>query len=269
MVHSSPARRSVLWRFATRWDGIVLARAAGVTLLALALAWLIAAASDEGGISWSERAGHALPFAPFCGAIGVWAALAPVRVRGEAAALEALGRTRGQVGAPAVTGAVITAVACAVAIGLAPAVDIAGFYPTATHASAWRFRDGRFEDPARGLRIREDGAPEKFGTAAADPIQAWAVPRHGRAAASLATAFASLAMGLIAARMLLAPPAQPLRKARIWRDGLVDAAACGAAIISSAVLFQVAAAGRAPALSAAAPMVILLGFSVKRYRALS
>ena len=271
MVRSS-AQRPVLLRFATRWDFVVLSRAAGVTLLVLALAWLIAAASDEGGIAWSERAGRVLPFAPFCGAIGVWAALGPVRARGEARALEALGRTRGQVGAAAVAGAAIVAVACAIVIGLVPSVDVAGFYPTATHPSAWRFQDGRFEDTVRGLWIGEDRAPQQTQNvegAGPGPARAWAVPRHGRAAASLATAFAALAMGLIAARMLLAAPALPLRKGELFRSHLFDGAACSLAIASSAVVFQVAAARHAPALSGAAPMLILLGFSVSRYRDLA
>ena len=266
------ARRAELQRFTTRWDWIVLARSAGVTLLAIALAWLITAASDQGGIAWSERAGRALPFAPFCGAIGVWGALGPVRARGEARALEALGRTRGQVGAAAVAGAAIVAVACAIVIGLVPSVYVAGFYPTATHASAWRFQDGRFEDTVRGLWIGEDRAPQQTQNvegAGPGPARAWAVPRHGRAAASLATAFAALAMGLIAARMLLAAPALPLRKGELFRSHLFDGAACSLAIASSAVVFQVAAARHAPALSGAAPMLILLGFSVSRYRDLA
>jgi hypothetical protein len=87
----------------------------------------------------------------------------------------------------------------------------------------------------------------------------------------LATAFASLAMGLIAGRMLLASPgrALALRPSRLFRGHLVDAAACVLAIASSAVLFQVAAARHAPALSAAAPMLLLLGFAARRYRDLS
>jgi len=263
-----PARRSVLRRFATRWDFIVLARAAAVTLLALALAWLIAALSED-GIGWGERAGHALPFAPLCGAIGVCGALGPVRARGEAGALEALGRTPGQVGAAAVAGATIATIACAVVIGLVPAVDVAGFYPTARHASTWHFVDGRFEDSVHGLRIGPEGAPERLVTTAPEPkVRSWAIARPERAAASLATAFAALALSLIAARMLLVSPAQSSRK-EVLRGHLVDAAACGLAIASSAVLFQVAAARHAPALSAAAPMFLLLGFSVKRYRDLS
>jgi hypothetical protein len=85
----------------------------------------------------------------------------------------------------------------------------------------------------------------------------------------LATAFAALAMGLIAARMLLAAPSVTLRKGRLFRSHLLDGAVCVLAIASSAVLFQVAAVRRAPALSGAAPTLILLGFSVRRYRDLA
>src|SRR5260221_5419738 len=88
----------------TRWDANVLSRAAMIALLALALAWLVTAATDEGGVPWGERAGRTLPLAPLCAAIGAWGALAAVRARGEALALEALGRSPGGITAAAVGG---------------------------------------------------------------------------------------------------------------------------------------------------------------------
>src|SRR6516225_7575407 len=91
--------RPVVW---TRWDSRLFLRAAVVAVAALALAWLVTAATDEGGISWGERAGRALPLTPGCAAIGVWAALAPSVARGEVRALEALGRSPAQIGAAAV-----------------------------------------------------------------------------------------------------------------------------------------------------------------------
>ena len=54
----------------TRWDARVFARSAVVAGLALGLAWLVTAATDEGGVSWGERAGRTLPLAPACAAIG-------------------------------------------------------------------------------------------------------------------------------------------------------------------------------------------------------
>jgi len=85
----------------------------------------------------------------------------------------------------------------------------------------------------------------------------------------LATAFAALAMGLVAARMPLATPSLTLRKGQLFRSQLLDGAVYVLAIASSTVLFQVAAVRHAPALSGAAPMLILLGFSVSRYRDLA
>src|SRR5258706_6393188 len=88
----------------TRWDANVLSRAAIVAMLALVLAWLVTAATDEGGVAWGERAGRTLPLTPFCAAIGAWGALAAVRSRGEALALEALGRPPAEVAMAPVAG---------------------------------------------------------------------------------------------------------------------------------------------------------------------
>ena len=48
----------------TRWDRRQLVRAALTTVLTLGLAWLVTAATDEGGVAWGERAGRTLPLAP-------------------------------------------------------------------------------------------------------------------------------------------------------------------------------------------------------------
>src|ERR1700722_9478623 len=88
----------------TVWDTRPLARASLAAARARGLAWLVTAATDEGGVAWGERAGRTLPLAPLCAAVGAWAALAPVMARGEAAALGALGRSPAQIAAAAVGG---------------------------------------------------------------------------------------------------------------------------------------------------------------------
>jgi len=233
----------------TAWDTQVFARAAGAAAATLVLAWLVTAATDEGGVPWGERVGRTLPLAPLCAALGVSAALAPVRWRGEAGALAALGRSRAQIAAGAVAGGALVALAAALFIGLIRRVDVAGFYPTATHASvgsAWRWEGGTFVDAVRGLRVAADG-----------------LPVHARAAAALTTALAGLALPMLLAHALLSRPPET-RFDR--RDGWIVATAI-ASVAASVVLFQSAAAHQLPAFSAAAPALVLLALAVQRYRA--
>src|SRR6185312_432760 len=117
----------------TRWDAIVFFRAAVLAALALGLACLITAATDEGGVAWGERAGRTLPLTPICAAVGAWGALAAVRARGEVRALEALGRSRVQIAAAAVAGAAAVALVAAMCVGGLGGVDVAGFYPATVH----------------------------------------------------------------------------------------------------------------------------------------
>src|SRR6185437_13287824 len=130
------------WKRRTRWtpwDTRLFWRAAGSALAALALAWLVTAATDEGGVSWGERTGRTAPLAPLSAAVGVAIALAPARSRGEVGALASLGRSRLQVALAAVAGGATVALVAALVLASARTVDIAGFYPTATHGSAWRW----------------------------------------------------------------------------------------------------------------------------------
>jgi hypothetical protein len=251
----------------TRWDARVLARAAVVAALALGLAWLVTAATDEGGISWGERAGRTLPLTPACAALGVWAALAPVRSRGEALALAALGRSPAQIAAAAVGGGALIALVAAVAIDVAPAVDITAFFPRAALASAWVWQNDTFVNRLQGLRVAADGAPVQLAREAA--ATAATVPRQGRAAAAMAIALAGLALPLVLAHALLARPLGQAPGARDRRHGRGEAVAMvasGVAIAVSLVLFQAAATRHVPALLGAVPPACLLAFALQRYR---
>jgi hypothetical protein len=236
----------------TRWDGRQLARAATAAALTFAVAWLVTAATDEGGVAAGERAGRTLPLTPFCAAIGAWVALAPVVARGEALALEALGRSRPQIAASAVLGGALVALTAALGLGLVRAVDVRGFFPTATHGSVWTWTGTAFTDAVHGLRVGVDGAPVRIP---AEPGRTLVgIPRYGRAAASAATFLAGLALPLLLAHALL-------ERARALPLVLL----VGTVIAASVVAFQAAAAGHIPAALAALPSLALLALAVWRY----
>jgi hypothetical protein len=252
----------------TRWDALLFARAAGMAAVALAVAWLVTAATDEGGVPWLGRVARTLPLAPLCSAVGAWAALAPVLLRGEALALQSLGRSPAQVGAAAVAGAALVAVLVAAAVGTSHALDVTGFYPLVTHASAWRWQGGSFVDPGRGLRVLGDGALERTD-ALVGSADFPAVPRFGRVAAAAAMACAGTALPMLVAQTLLgAGDARPAEgtsglgpRRRVWA-----VAASAAAVVGSVLLFQAAAARRLPAPAGVLPPLVLLGYAVRRYR---
>lgn len=245
------------------WDVRVFARASGAAAMALVLAWLVTAATDEGSVPWGQRAGRTLPLAPACAAVGAWLALGPARARGETRALEALGGARLRIAAAAVAGGGTVALAAALAIGAAERVDVAGaFYPTATHSAEWRWQDGGFVDRAAGVRVASDGAIAVTSERDARAVPSESVPPYGRAAAGLTTAGAGIALALLVAHSLLVR--EPRRRSR--RDGSALGAAAGA-VGASLVCFQAAAALRAPALLAVIPALALLAFAIRRYRA--
>jgi hypothetical protein len=255
----------------TRWDAVVFLRAALVAGLALALAWLITAATDEGGIPWGERAGRTLPLTPICAAIGAWAALAPVRSRGEVRALEALGRSRVQIAAAAIAGAAAVALVAATAVWALRSVDVEGFYPASVHPNAWRWQDDAFVDHGRGLRVAADGTPSRIAPPTESP-PVTKIPPKGRAAASLATALAGIALPMLLAQLLLARHAGPSVGERLGaaRSGRWPVALASAvAVVGSVMLFQAAAARLVPALLAVLPPAALLVFAAGRYRASS
>ena len=237
----------------TRWDVRQLTRAATAGALTLALAWLVTAATDEGGVAWGERAGRTLPLTPFCAAIGTWAALAPALSRGEALALEALGRSRPQIAAAAVLGGALVALAAALGLGMVRAVDVTGFFPTATHGSAWAWTGTAFADSVQGLRVGADGAPVRISAEAGRAMAG--IPRHGRAAASAVMALGGLALPLLLAHALL-------ERARALPLVLL----AGGAIAASVVTFQASAAGHVPAALGVLPTLALLAYAVRRYR---
>ncbi|HEY8087135.1 MAG TPA: hypothetical protein VIF09_04805 [Polyangiaceae bacterium] len=237
----------------TAWDSGRLVRAASAAAVALGLVWLVTAATDEGGVSWGERAGRALPLVPLCAAVGAWAALAPVRARGEVVALEALGRSPAGIAASAVAGAALLPLVAAIAIGFLPGVRVDGFFPTAARASSWHWTGSAFVDAARGLSVGADGVPVSV------PVLAGAIgegfPSFARVSAAAVTLLAGLALPLLLGRWLVARGRPAL-----------DVAAAGLALAASLVAFQAAAAHRVPATLAVLPAAGLLVLAARRYR---
>lgn len=244
---------------ATRWDVFVLLRAAAVGAVALGMAWLVTAVTDEGGLSWGERAGRALPITPLCSAVGVWAALAPVRARGEALALGALGRSPGQMVGAAVAGGALVALVAALAVGTLRSVEVSGFFPTAAHANAWSWDGGAFTNRAEGLRVEADGAPTKL-PGPREPSFATTIPAHGRAAAATTTAVAGTALSMLVAHAILGGGYAPRRRAP-WATLLAMTAAA-----MNVVLFQAAAVRHVPAMVGALPWLGVVLLAYWRYR---
>jgi hypothetical protein len=245
----------------TAWDARTFARGAAIALATLGIAFVVTAASDEGGVARGERAGRALPIAPLCAAIGAWLALAPGRARGEDVALAALGRSPWQRHAAAIAGGASVAVLAALVIAAVPRVDVRGFYPRAEQPIAWRPVADGFASGDGRWHVAADGTPERSESAAAPGrASSWStgsssLPRGARAAAALATALAGLALPMLAAG------ARSRRRA----------AAALAAVVGTSVLtvlaFQAAAAARAPALVAPAAPLLLLAAVATGYRA--
>ncbi len=245
----------------TRYDSRTAARAALATVVMLGMAWLVTASTDEGGLSWAVRAGRVLPLAPACGALGTWLALARARARGELHALEGLGRSPWQGARPAVSGAAAIALSCAVVVLAVRSIDVQGFFPGAPHTAEYRYADGGFVDGADRVRIEPDGAITPLPGAAVRARQIPArAPRAGRLAAALALAFAGLAFPLASARIEPRTTARR-RSGNGARVGLALAGTVGGSIL----LFHLAAAGRAPALLAALPPLVLLAAAAFRY----
>lgn len=257
-------------------------RAAVLAVLALGLGCLLTAATDEGNVRWGERAGRTVPLAPLCAAIGVWGALAPVRARGEARALQALGRTRAQVGAAAVFGGAAVALVAAGLVAALGTVSLAGFYPTATHARAWRWEGGgddgggAFVNRVHGIRVGANAAPVRLAASEVQSATASAlasIPPHGRIAAALVTALTGVALAMLLARGLLAAPrshARPSASASVLLPPSgVALAVVAVAVAATIFLFQAAAARLVPSLVAVVPAAALTAFAVGCYRTAS
>jgi hypothetical protein len=239
----------------TPWDARAAWRAAAIAAMAFVVAWLVTAATDEGGVAWGVRAGRALPLAPACAAIGTWLALASPRARGEDRALAALGRSPWQRAAAAVGGGAAIALVASTVIAGVPRVDVTGFYPRVERELRWRFDAGTFASDDGTWSIAPDGAPTHADpppAPAGSAADSSAIPRRGRGAAALATALAGIAL--------------PMLIARTRRRTLPFAAiALGATSFLTILAFQAAAGARIPAFGVTLPPFVLLVLAAASY----
>ncbi|MGA2448192.1 MAG: hypothetical protein ABTD50_05930 [Polyangiaceae bacterium] len=259
---SSSVSERLYFSSVSRWDLRIASRAAAVGALALLVAWLVTAATDEGGISWTERSGRIFPVAPACSAVGAWAALVRAVRRGETLALTALGRRDSRIVAPVVLGAAAVSLATALAIASLPWIGLSGFYPSAVHANAWVWREGSFVDLARGIAVGPSLVPMALAMPARALAQQAGTPDAGRAAAAIATAAAGLALPLMAAHAVLSGARSNQRLGGRAAGRRTVAIACVVDVGATAALFQAAASGRTPALLAVVPPLVLLAYAI-------
>lgn len=246
----------------TPWDTRALLRALGAASLGLVVVWLVTAASDEGQLTIGARAGRTLPIAPLCSAVGAALALGTARVKQEALAFEALGRSPAETGRAAAFGAAIPSLLVAIMIGLVPSIDVGAFFPRAAGGDTFVHTAEGFSSPSLGVAIDTDGETRPLATVR-EPEDS-ALPRGARVSAAIATGLAGLALSLVAARASLRRSLldrQARRRMRIVAAG--EGIACTVAML---VLFQSAAAKVAPAALAALPPAALLALAALRLR---
>jgi len=231
------------------WDARQAARAFGIAALLAAIAWLVTAVSDEGGLSFGVRTARTLPAAPVCAALATWIVHARARARGELLALETLGVGPRRSGAPAVAGGAALAVLFAVAIAVSPRLDVAVFFPAIPHAGEVRFVDGGFVDARRGARVEIDGALARLPRS--DASGATGLPRGARPIAALAVAMSGIALALVAASRT--------------RGAIAGVAALGTAA-AMLVGFHAAAASAVAAPAVVMPPGVLLAWAIVHYR---
>ena len=234
----------------TAWDRRIARSTLGVTGMAFVVAVLLTAATDEGGVSWRERAVRTLPLLPACAALGTFLTLRAARRRGELRVLETLGCSEWRCVAPAVLASALGAAAGVLVAVRFLHADVAPYFPR-VHAETLIAEATRFLDAGRGIAIAQDGT---LAHAASDahpaPVD---LPRGARGAVALVTSLAGLALPLLVARISR-------------RDAL--AAVVGVIVLGAGciLLFHASAVGWITPYAASVPMVLLLAAVALRYR---
>jgi hypothetical protein len=212
----------------------------------LALAVLVTAATDEGGLRWAERVARVLPLVPVCVALAAGVTLAGSRRAVESRALEALGRSPFANACGAALGAAAIGLVVALAVFVDPRGSVGAFFPTVHASGRYVFDVDAFSNVATGWRVSDNGTialPQTSGTVL-DRV-ALDLPPHARLAAALVIAVGSLAFALATARL-------PRTRRTLHLLGLLATAA------ATTFGLQAAAAGRIPALLTPLPSTVLL-----------
>lgn len=237
------------------WDRRSFARALFAALLAVLVAWLVTAASDEGQLTMGVRAGRILPLVPLCSAAGVALAVGTSRARSETRTLETLGRAPFRSTWAAVVGAAAPSFATAVVVALVATVDVSAFYPQPPLGDAFVFVDGAFEGASLGVRVPPEGDPRWLAATPPTPVDL--LPRGARRAAAGMVAAAGLALVLAVSRWATRSSLVDrgtLRRRR--RRRLVIAV--GLTTASTVVALQAAGARAIPASVSVLPSLALL-----------
>jgi hypothetical protein len=229
-------------------------RAFAIAALLFAVAFLISASSDEGGVRFATRLARALPLAPLCSAIAARLTLASSRAKIEALTLESLGRSPSRNNAGAVAGAALFALAAAALVGLSSRIDIDAIFPSFSAAPRIAWNGTSFVDPARGVIFETNGEIRAMPAGADHASTSLrAAPAHERSGASVALALAAIAFPLFAAS-----------STRRISPGVVMAVAASAFLTFLA--FDAVASARAPAAVLVLPQAALLFVAVVEYR---
>lgn len=246
----------------TSWDLRAFLRAVVAACVALAVVWLVTAASDEGQLSAAVRLERSLPLAPLCSAVAAALALGTAKVREETRALEAVGRAPFASAVWAIFGAALPSLLVAAIVASCTRVDVGAFYPTPAKLDTWRREAHSFSSPSLGVRI-EDETGEPYAVPR-EPTTDASLPIGARASAALTTALAGVALAAVASRVAQRASLVSERRLRRRRWGSIAAVALVA--ILTVIGFQAAAARSVPTLATILPPLALLVFAAFGYR---
>lgn len=239
----------------TPWDVKIARRTTLLVAIVFVLAVLVTAASDEGGVAWSERAARTLPVLPVAGAVAAYLTLAPLRRRGDVRALAALGQAPWRIVRPAVIACAAMHLVVAALVLAWPRVEVVAFFPRPPTTELVVPQGARFVDARRGVTIYSDGSLDQDPEAKAPAVVDAGVPRGGRAAIAMLLLFAGIALPLASA---------VAKRAELARLALLSTGAAGATIFA----LHLSAAGTVHPIVALLPWAALLAGAVLRYRSL-
>ncbi len=259
----------------TAWERSIARRTLVSALAAFALALLVTAASDEGGVSWAERLARTLPAAPLLAAAATGLVAQHARARGEHRALASLGASPWSVARGAVAGAAVFALVAALLTALVPGAA-ATFFPRAPFVAHFAVAAGAaphaFVDPGSGWTVLADGALVRDASgfasagAAATAGATRGLPSGAVAAAATALAAAGIGLSLLVAAALADPPSRSRRSRRAWIAHVGRPVALAAMVLFA---FQRAAATGHGAVVPAALALLYLVDGARRFRKLA
>jgi hypothetical protein len=233
------------------WDLQCALRSATLTGALTVLSLLVTAATDEGGLTWSERTARVFPLMPVCVALATVLALAGPSGRGEGRALQALGRSPFGTACGAAVGAALVGLFASLVVLLDARISVHTFFPVIRALGPYTFDGHAFTNLSAGWRVTPDGTLSLPPLSAATSLGGSAfaggdgLPAHARFCAAVVMALGSVAFALTIA---LFPPA---RRGRALLVLFVTAAA-------TVFCLQAAASGRLPVLMAPVPSTALL-----------